>query len=468
MKLQARNLRNNVLAKKLRRHPWLAGVTGGGVFIALASFAFFLPPVYRSSATVRATKAENLSLEFVNREALSDTNLIKMIKEFELAHDYSLDSPEQAIDRVRKAITVESSKGELTEKHFFTVSFTGTDPQKTMKVTNALAALYSSRTPSVRELSASTIPRVSHAENPQTSRLIEEQQRQIQQYTERYRDELPEQLENNKKIIVNLQEQIQTLSDDVKRKREQRTNLANKTASLGEATPKPSDATLTALVRYASDLRQELTILRNRHGDAHPEVFRARQELEALDVRIKFRSKRLKGASSGASQHGSDGKTNGSLALGELDSEISRIEAVRNKLEQQLQEQQQYINNTPKREKELQTLILTKENLQKGTATKSELPSEVTERELETSEGVRFQIIQPATASPVPFGPQRAPLFCLALVLGVGTACGSVVIWEKFFDTSFHSANDLETAMQFPVLVTIPRIAEGGAQRLRS
>jgi hypothetical protein len=50
----------------------------------------------------------------------------------------------------------------------------------------------------------------------------------------------------------------------------------------------------------------------------------------------------------------------------------------------------------------------------------------------------------------------------VGLVLAVGAALGSVTIWEKFIDTSFHSAAELAAVTKFPVLVTIPRIAVTG------
>jgi hypothetical protein len=45
-----------------------------------------------------------------------------------------------------------------------------------------------------------------------------------------------------------------------------------------------------------------------------------------------------------------------------------------------------------------------------------------------------------------------------SLVLGLGAALGSVVVWEKFVDPSFHNAEELESAVKFPVVVTIPKI----------
>lgn len=448
------------LMKKLRRHPWLAGATGGCVFGALTSFAVFLPQMHSSSATLLVTRPENFSLESVNREVLSDTNIEKLIKEFGLSNESSINNG--TIDRIRRAITVEFPEDGRSDKMSFIVSFRGADPQKTIDVTNALASLYAEHNSMGRELSASEASRASQEEREQITQQIEEQKRQIQQYKDRYRKELPDQLDTNRKAVASLHEQIKTLTDDLRHKRDQRAALVNKTTRFGEAKPKNTDVALASLISYASDLRKELTQLRERHSDTHPDIRRVQQELGSLEARIKLRSKWTREKNHGEQRQGKAADENVSTSLRELDSQITQAEDKRRKLEQQLHEYQKYIDNTSKREKELQALILANKIFEEKSALNRTLSNDNAGTEIE--KGGEIRILHSATYPAASLGPRRFSLFLAALSFGIGVAFGSVVIWEKWIDTSFHSETELESATQLPVLVSIPRIAGAGVQ----
>ena len=459
MKLQIRNLKNTALGKKLHRQPWVAGITGGGVFAVLAGFAFFLPQLYSASATLVVTNPGIFSLEAANREALSNANLEKLIKRFGMNDEYASDSVKETIEHVRQAISVDFSDGGETTRKSFVISFHGADPRKTIDVTNTLASFYIGRNSTAHNPSAPESSQVSQAsseEHEQILRQIEEQKRQILQYKNRYQKELPEQLEVNKKTVASLHGQISVLTDDLKRKRHQRAALTHRVTFDGEVKPKNADANLPMLISYASSLRQELAELRNLYADTHPKVQRVRQELESLEARIKLRSKQANRSNRGKQQ----GKGRILVSVEELDAEISQLEKERKKLEQQLKEYQRYINNTPKREQELHALILANQALEERYASDFDHAPAVKIEERRT-----VQILHPATSATVPLGFQRLSFFLGALVLGIGAAFTSVFIWEKFIDTSFHAETELETETHFPVLVTIPRITSDRGER---
>jgi hypothetical protein len=83
--------------------------------------------------------------------------------------------------------------------------------------------------------------------------------------------------------------------------------------------------------------------------------------------------------------------------------------------------------------------------------------------------GEQFRVLDPAAYPIYPIGPRRLRLLLASLVLGLGAALGSVIVWEKFVDTSFHNADELEAAMKFPVVVTIPKITvqKSGIEQMR-
>jgi hypothetical protein len=72
--------------------------------------------------------------------------------------------------------------------------------------------------------------------------------------------------------------------------------------------------------------------------------------------------------------------------------------------------------------------------------------------------GEKFQILDPARMPEKPVFPNMKILFFLTLVCGINIGIGLVFVLE-FLDTSFKSPKDIESYLGFPVLATVPLIA---------
>ena len=73
--------------------------------------------------------------------------------------------------------------------------------------------------------------------------------------------------------------------------------------------------------------------------------------------------------------------------------------------------------------------------------------------------GEKFQILDPARIPEKPVFPNLKILFLLTLVAGPNIGFGLVFLLE-YLDTSFRSPKDVESAIGFPVLATIPLIKD--------
>jgi polysaccharide chain length determinant protein (PEP-CTERM system associated) len=471
MNLQVGNVDLNAVLAMVRRRLWFAVAVGSFVFVVVACLAFFLPKVYSTSALL-LIEGRELSSDFIrspgsvsvktrlgtiSQEVLSTARLEKLVTDFQLARGRSPQSLEDAIERVRKAIQVDVTEGGREGTIAFSISFSGADPQKVTDITNALASFYVERNAMIHEQQASNATKVLQAEVDQTKQRLEEQERQIQQYKDRYMGELPEQLEANSKAADRLHDRIQALTDEIVRKRDRRI-LASQ-ITIGEVTPNGGSSALDVLTNRILTLRQELADLRTRYSEKYPDVEQTKRELEALEERLEFRSKRVRGENSRERRRIAPGRGGVTTQPQELDAEIARMEGERNKLRQQLNEYQKRIDNTPKRELGLQSSTRDYKALQEKYAS---LVGRQEEAKLASRQkGEQFRILDPATYPISPLGPRRLLLFLAALVLGLGGALGSAIAWEKFIDSSFHNAADLEKATKFPVLVVIPRMAAG-------
>lgn len=468
MNMQVGNIDLNVLFAMVRRRLWLAIGVGSCVGVLIASLAFFLPKIYSASAVLLIEGRELPSdfvrssgsvpvetrLSTISQEVLSNARLEQLIKDLGLTYDGSTKPIDELVNRVRKAIVVDVTESGRDGAIAFSISFSGTDPQKVTEVTNALASFYVERNAAMREQQTVGVANVLRTEIDQMKKKLEEQERRLQQYRERYMGELPEQLDANMKALDRVQDRIQTIGDELARRRERRGELASHT-SKGEST-NGENTVIDALTSQVLALRQQLAELQSRYSDKYPDVEQTKRELEALEERLKLRARR---SSDGAGEKRRAGlaHSGNQTQTYESDAGISRLEAERKKLQQQLLVYQQRIENTPKRDLELQSLTRDYSALREkyisliGRQEEAQLAGR--------QKGEQFRVLDPATYPIHPLGPRRLRLLLAGLVLGVGAALGSVLVWEKFVDTSFHSASELASAMKLPVVVTIPKIA---------
>lgn len=470
MNLQVGNVDLNAVVAMVRRRLWLAMTVGGMVFMMIACLAFFLPTVYSASALLLIEGRELASdlirspggvsvetrLGTISQEVLSNARLEKLVTDFQLDRGRSPQALQDTIERVRKAIQIAVTDGGREGAIAFSITFSGADPQKVTDITNALASFYVDRNAMIHQQQTSGVANALQAETEQMKQRLEEQERQIQHYKDRYMGELPEQLEANSKAADRLHDRIQVLTEELERKRYRRTILAGQ-GQLGETPSADNPSALDTLTNRIATLRQELVDLRTRYSDKYPDVEQAKRELESLEERLNFRAKRVRGEGNGERRRGAPDRGSSTTQLQELDAEIGRMEGERKKLQQQLNEYQKRIDNTPKRELGLQSLTRDYNALREKY---SSLIGRQEEAKLASRQkGEQFRILDPATYPMSPLGPRRLHLLLAALALGVGTAVGSVIIWENLVDTSFHNAADLETVTKVPVLVTIPRMA---------
>jgi uncharacterized membrane protein len=71
--------------------------------------------------------------------------------------------------------------------------------------------------------------------------------------------------------------------------------------------------------------------------------------------------------------------------------------------------------------------------------------------------GEQFRILETAYPPTEPFSPNRIVIIAVGLLLGIALGAGIAVLLEAV-DSSFHGARQLQTALRFPVLASIPGI----------
>jgi protein tyrosine kinase modulator len=415
-------------------------------------FIITLPKVY-SASTMILLQPQRVSANYVqsivsvdldsrintlSQQILSRTNLEKIINEFKLYSGPKSENMfmEDIIESMRKRITVDVTSSRR-DTNAFSISFKGKDPEKVMKVTNALANYFIGENLKNREAQALGTSDFLDDELHEMRKRLEEVEQALKDYREGYMGGLPEQLESNLRILDRLQEQLverrQNLTDA-------KTRLAamESAISQGQNLP-PAGETGTDDTFNLDQLNAQLKQLKTRYTDQHPDIIRLKERIEGLEKEpeVLVRNRQIE----------------------DTKREIKAIEGEISDIQKQTKIYEVRVEETPEREQELLSLRRDYDNI-------SETYNSLLERKLEAElavnlekkqQGEQFRIIDPAKIPEKPSGTDMKKLLLLFIAAGVGIGGGLVFLLE-YLDTSFRKPNDIESHLDLPVLATVPAI----------
>jgi polysaccharide chain length determinant protein (PEP-CTERM system associated) len=457
-----------------RRYP-LALAVFAGAFAVAASVVAFLPDVYRSSATVlierqqipdelvRSTVTSQLEirLQTISQEILSRSRLEPLIEQFGLYADLKKRAPvEEVIERMRNDIRLDLKGGDRRRDSAtvaFTLSYTGSDPEKVALVTNTLASYYIQENLKVRERQATGTAEFLRVQLEQMKARLEEQERHVTLFKERHMGELPQQMEANLKTLEQLNGQLRLNNDSQVQVSERRAVLARQLEDAeNAATP---DGPRAAGERLA-ELRRQLTDLRSRYTERYPDVARVKAEIATLETQLRdsppaadARSERDRAAS--LSPHLAQLRQ----AFNEVELQGRALRGEAENLRRAISLYQLRVENAPKREQEFQGLARdyeTGKELYRSLLVRQK-EAELAESMEQRQKGEQFRIIDPATTSHEPAAPRRPQMLLMAFLLSLGLAFAVTLAAERI-DTSFHSSEDVRLFARLPVVARIPPI----------
>ena len=469
-------------AAAVRRRRWPALFALVAAATAVISVVWFLPDVYRSSATVlidrqqipdelvRSTVTSGLEIRLhtISQEILSRSRLEALIQRFDLYPDLRRKTPmEEVVERMRDDIRIELKGGaprnERATTVAFTLSYIGRDPKKVALVANTLASFYIEENLKVRERQAAGTADFLRVQLDNMKRTLEQQEQVVSRFKERHIGELPQQMEANLATLEQLNSQLRLNSDQQIQIAERRAAVQKQ---LEEAESSVNPGGPRAAAQRLDELRKQLTALRTRYSDMYPDVVRIKAEIAALEEQLQKAELSAGSSRALASPQVAQLRAN----LDELDARGRSLQAEAKTLHEALARYQSRVENVPRTEQEYQRLArdyeATKEQYHSLLMRQGE--AEVAESMEQRQKGEQFRIIEPAIVSEKPTAPNRGLLLLLGTLLALAVAAGVVVAAEQL-DTSFHSSEELRMHARVPVLVSIPRVAtaEGRQERRR-
>ncbi|MGD9212774.1 MAG: GNVR domain-containing protein [Desulfobacteraceae bacterium] len=439
--------------------------------IAGIFFAVTLPKIYQASTLiiyqpqgvsdvyVQPMTNSNVDdhINNISQKILNNTNLERIIHRNKLFEDEE-HKDTHLFDKIydlKERIQIEAIMDRGYPSDSFSISFKGKDPEKVMKVTNALASTFINQNLNdIEKINTDTSSILEDRLDVMRGRL-EEVEESIRVYRKTYMGELPDQLESNLRLLDRLQEQLGDRQQNLSEVKIQLASLQRMDNSDPvEEIPEPSEL---------EQLYDQLNALKARYTEQHPDIIKLKERIaeseaqqnNAPDTLINEQPVTINDASL---EHQADEL--------ELRQEIESLRLEIRDIKEQINLYQKRIENTPKREQELLSLNRDYQNIKTNYDSLSErkLQSEIAVDIHREQKGERFKIIDQAQLPTKPVEPDLPKLFLLFIGLGLGLGSG-LIVFKEYLRSSIKNPEEVERELDLPVLGTIPKISKPSAKR---
>ncbi len=439
----------------LRRRRRLALVVACAALAAGLLAAFALPSEYAASTAVQieprhlppdyfpaqsGTSFED-RMRTVKHGVLARPVLERVVRETDFFPDLRDDIGE-AVERMRRSVEVRL-EGEVPSGPpalLFVVEVRGRDPRKVAKAAELLPRYYAEMTRRVLGAQARALRQTLDAQTGALAERLASQEAQILEFKVKHQAELPEMVESNARSLAYVQSLIELRLGAVADARRRRVELLS---SIPERMSMPgmAQAAYDAALRRAQSLEAA-------YGTDHPDVKRARREMEEASARRDAELELFRNGRVG--EH-----------LARIDAGIRSDEAAVRELEKKRLVYQERVEEAPRRGQELAALSRDYDVLRGRYAASVSRRSDAAAAEalLAADDPGLFRVLESAAPPKHPVAPDRVRLVWLATLASVVLGLGAAGIAE-WLDSSMRGPEDA-ASLGVPVLAAIPRIGPG-------
>ncbi len=454
------------------------------------------------------TSSINERISTISQQILSRSNIEKIIDQFGLFENSPDMYLEDKVESMRKRVQVriERARGGAEA---FSIGFTGSEPQRVMRIANTLASYFMDENLKVREAQAIGTSEFLDSELEKTQKRLEEREQRLSAYRAKYLGGLPDELDANLRTLDRIYQQIASKQAMLQQARNSLSLLQTQIAQSKEMASQSFDDmfafdeeetfAVSAEEQELEGARKQYDRLLLKYTEKHPDVMRLEKIIEKLETAIAEKQETAAQAeaeiAAGPDTEQFPFETSDDIAassdiaaseemdsaapampnfaamqqeaqLKQVQTEINKLVSDIAKLEQQMQMYQQRVEDTPKRELELQSLKRDYSNIQNvyNSLLDRKLEAELSVNMEKKQKGEQFRILDHARLPEKPISPNVQMLFLLSLAAGLGAGAGIVFLLE-FFDNTIRSEEVIEKDLGLTLLARIPPLKKPGQKQ---
>lgn len=276
-------------------------------------YALVLPNIYLSDTVILVEPQQSIqttsgkpsigmplsrdSLATISQQILSRSHLEQIVNQYNL---YSTSPMEQRVNNMRNDTKLDVVKPDYTGNvSGFKISYQHKEAKTAADVTNLLATLFIEENVSSRDDILNYRLRFLKDQTIRTKAEFDKQEKQLQVFKQKYFEKLPEQREQNLKVIEQINIQLAANNDALNRAQQQRVYLESminqyksvpkpiRIPTIVADLPKPesmvSEIAISPIIKKQfDDQNEKLGELQNKYTDKHPDVINAVKRVEEL------------------------------------------------------------------------------------------------------------------------------------------------------------------------------------------
>jgi polysaccharide chain length determinant protein (PEP-CTERM system associated) len=352
----------------------------------------------------------------------------------------------------------------------FIISYSSSNPRLAQQICDELTNIVVSANLQLIQDAARGTSAVLNRGLEDDKRSLDELDKQLAEFKKQYVGQLPEEEENNLKILLSLGTQLDAVTQALNRAEQEKeygqSMLAQQLASWKSLQSSTNPQTLE---KQLSELQTQLLDLQARYTDDHPDVIKMKADI----AEVKKKLAEINQASPDASDASSDKASAMEppeirqlrLQAHQAEEAVAAYTKQQKQLQQQISAYQSRINVSPEIEGRYKQLTRDYDVARKSyddlLAKKG--VNDLTVNMNNQSEGERLLILNPASQPDAPSFPNR--LLFLAGGFGAGLALGcGIALWLELQDKSIRNQADAEAALELPMLVAVPWLEVSGGE----
>lgn len=490
------------LMAALQRRFWYVVVTFFVIFMATLIYCMQAPKVYRSS-TVILVQPQEVPYDYVRPTITSDAiarlntlkeqvmsrpRLEKIIIEYNLYQKVrAAKTMFDAVERMRRHVEIKINEPGGSRRRLdvapasFEVSFVWANPVKVRDVTATIANLFIEDNLRLRESQAVSTSRFLERELEGMREELRRKEERVRQFKEEHIGMLPEQMENNYRILTQLQQHLDSLNAIFQQTENRKVllqvqlgRLETLQAEALEARVSLSGAANGPRPLSLEELRQKLETLQSRYRDQHPDVIILKKTIARLEKKKGGTDTEADVGGHSASSINSEArrllivqKEDLIIQLKLIDKEIDKYTDEKGQTSAQIKAYRNRIEGGPKVEAMFVDLRRGYEEAQENyqSLLQKKMQAKLAENLERTQKGEQFIVLDPANLSLKPFKPDILKLLIRGFMAALASGLGLGFV-KEYFDPTFHSSKDLEYDLHLPVIVSIPVIMTPKKHRL--
>jgi len=489
--------------KLFLRRKWQIVFTIVSILFAASAYCVVTPELYKSSITilvipqtipqdyVRSTVSRQVEQQLgtIKQQVMSRTTLTKVMDELRLFEkERTKGTSEYLFARMRKRIEIEVVRGQNREtSEAFSLSFLDESPKEAMRATARLASLFIDENLKAREHQAVGTSEFLESQQKNTKARLEVMEQRVKEYKIKFMGELPQQMEANLRMLTGLQDRLRVNETSTRSMEERKVFLEAQINLIGISISAESAGNGRSVLALSRDPVQSLGIqlaskkaklaeLNERYTEMVPEVVRTKQEVADLEKRIAEAMRSAANPSAGEKKADpqiaaaflpeSDEIRRFKAQWNAIMAEITSLKKEKEEIRKSIASVEQKIEQSPRREQEMISLIRDYENQKKSydDLQKKKLEADVFQNLEKRQKGTQFQILDPANLPEEPFQPNRKNVMGVSLVLALLLGFGGTIVTEAM-DPRLRNVRDFRHLYKVPILGYIPAFQDQRHQR---